>query len=59
MEAMWKNTGRREVILMRCRSGEVLGEVNPTVVQEVLCSLVEALTSTPFQKAGSSHNTSA
>ncbi|MPC20242.1 hypothetical protein E2C01_013176 [Portunus trituberculatus] len=38
-----ENTGRREVILMRCRGGEVLGEVDPTVVQEALCSLVEAL----------------
>ncbi|MPC80999.1 hypothetical protein E2C01_075599 [Portunus trituberculatus] len=38
---------------MRCHSGEVLGEVDPTVVQEALCSLVEALTSTDFQKSGS------
>ncbi|MPC45509.1 hypothetical protein E2C01_039207 [Portunus trituberculatus] len=45
--------GRGEVILMRCRSGEVLGKVDLTVVLEALCSLVEALTSTDFQKAGS------
>ena len=38
--------GRGEVILMRCRSGEVLGEVDPTVFQEALCSLVEAWIST-------------
>ncbi|MPC09205.1 hypothetical protein E2C01_001808 [Portunus trituberculatus] len=54
-----ENTGRGEVILMRCRSGEVLGEVYPTVVQEVFCSLVVALTATDFQKAGSLLNTSA
>ncbi|MPC72001.1 hypothetical protein E2C01_066293 [Portunus trituberculatus] len=29
-----EKAGRGEVIRMRCRNGEVLGEVDPTVVQE-------------------------
>ncbi|MPC14579.1 hypothetical protein E2C01_007347 [Portunus trituberculatus] len=37
-----EKTGRGEVILMRCHSGEVLGEVDPKVDQEALCSLVKA-----------------
>ncbi|MPD03694.1 hypothetical protein E2C01_099342 [Portunus trituberculatus] len=44
---------------MRCRSGEVLGEVDPTVVQEALCSLVEAWTSTDFPESRACFNTSA
>ncbi|MPC90253.1 hypothetical protein E2C01_085229 [Portunus trituberculatus] len=36
MEAMWKKRDEGEVILMRCRSCKVLGEVDPTVVQEAL-----------------------
>ena len=57
MEAMWKK-GRGGVILIRCRSGEVLVDVNPTVVQEAVFTLREALTSTGFQEPGSRLNTS-
>ena len=35
MEAMWKK-GRGGVILMRCHSGDMLVDENPTVVQEAV-----------------------